>query len=190
MCSSDLDNGGAEEEERPEPEVRVFTLLWHALTNWMTHDTVRWAKSLRDSHENSKHEDHNTLSVDIEWTPIVDRTDIGASRCAGVLAMIRLYLGGCMEELNHPPEERRRAVKRLNDIMRTFDYTQENPKLEASHWKVMTCILLDAVLIETRDDPILMTPPSVAAVGMTVDEFEYLSRKAVLTFDHVERGSN
>jgi hypothetical protein len=184
-----------------QPEVRAFTLLWDALTTWMTHDTVVWVKALRDSHQ--KHKEStigNTNNINAtasitkamlgnnnnsEWSPMVDRSDIGASRCAGVLAMIRLYIGQCMEELNHPLESRRNAEKRLNDIMRTFDYSRENPKLTAGHWKAMACILLDTVLIETReaDSALIQVPSFVANIGMSKEEFEYLSRKAVLTFE-------
>jgi len=181
-----------------QPEIRAFTLLWDALTNWMTHDTVLWVKALRDSHQKGSSSTNNSdvktsamldnnnnlTNIDAEWSPMVDRSDIGASRCAGVSAMIRLYLGKCMEELNRPMESRRTAVKRLNDIMRTFDYSRENPKLSAGHWKAMACVLLDAVLIESReaDSALIRIPPSVANVGMSKEEFEYLSRKAVLIF--------
>jgi len=187
---SDIDDGNnnKEKETSPvQPEVRAFILLWNALTNWMTHDTVEWMKALRDSHNNNKNGTVTTTlnNDDNEWAPMVDRSDIGASRRAGVLAMIRLYMGQCMEQLNHPLESRRKAERRLNDIMRTFDYSCENPKLTASHWKAMACILLDAVLIETRaaDSAMIQIPPSVVKIGMTKDEFKYLSRKAVLTFE-------
>ena len=167
------------------PEIRAFTLLWNALINWMTPETVTWVKTLRDNHGHNldNNNSSNSMKMDSEWSPIVDRSDIGTSRCAGVMAMIRLYLRGCMNELDQQPENKRKAEKRLNDVMRTFDYTQDNPKLAASHWKVMACILLDMVLIETRSEPVVDLPPSVSAVGMTLDEFQYLSRKAVLTFD-------
>eukprot|EP00535_Pseudo-nitzschia_heimii_P010601 CAMPEP_0197177348 /NCGR_PEP_ID=MMETSP1423-20130617/2982_1 /TAXON_ID=476441 /ORGANISM="Pseudo-nitzschia heimii, Strain UNC1101" /LENGTH=598 /DNA_ID=CAMNT_0042626881 /DNA_START=69 /DNA_END=1865 /DNA_ORIENTATION=+ len=175
---------------------RAFILLWNALTDWMTHDTVLWVKALRDNHEKERFSNNNndgiasaklgcnndSKNIDTEWSPMVDRSDIGASRCAGVLAMIRLYLGQCMEELNHPLESRRKAEKRLNDIMRTFDYSRDNPKLTADHWKAMTCILLDAVLIESRDT-LVSIPQSVAKIGMSMEEFEYLSRKSVLIFE-------
>jgi hypothetical protein len=199
FMGSDVEiNNNDDNEERgnsSNPEIRAFTLLWNALTDWMTYETVVWVKGLRDSHNNKIKKDTNNgddhrnnststiMSMDNEWTPMFDLSDIGASRCAGVLAMIRLYLGRCMDELNQKTEDRRRAEKRLNDIMRTFDYTQENPKLTSSYWKAMACILLDMVLIETRAYPIVDIPFSVKAVGMTLVEFEYLSRKAVLTFD-------
>jgi len=194
----DIDDETDSNSTARQPKVRAFTLLWDALTNWMTHDTVAWVKTLRDSHhkENSNGNSNNVNAsamldnndnskiMDTEWSPMVDRSDIGASRCAGVLAMIRLYIGKCMEELNHPLESRRKAVKRLTDIMRTFDYSRENPKLSAGHWRAMACVLLDVVLIETReaDSALLRVPPSVAKIGMSKEEFEYLSRKAVLIF--------
>jgi hypothetical protein len=200
LLGSDIDTDDESQSTSTarQPEVRAFTLLWDALTNWMTHETVVWVNALRDSHQTESTsvgiDDANTTSVpekyihskrmDTEWSPMVDQSDIGASRCAGVLAMIRLYLGPCMEELNHPLEWRRKAEKRLNDIMRTFDYSRENPKLTAGHWKAMACILLDVVLIETReaDSASIRVPPSVANMGMSKEEFEYLSRKAVLIF--------
>jgi len=192
---NDDENGDASAHR--QPEVRAFTLIWEALTSWMTHDTVLWVKALRNGHLKNQNDkknvnasenpdnNNNLTSIDTEWSTMVDRSDIGASRCAGVLAMIRLYLRNCMEELNHPLESRRKAEKRLNDIMRTFDYSRENPKLSAAQWKGMACVLLDAVLIETReaDSSLILVPPSVAKIGMSKEEFEYLSRKAVLIFE-------
>ena len=197
LLGSDIDDADDENEctlaDRPI-QVKAFALLWDAMTNWMTHETVVWMKSLREtfkttqnhdllenSNGHSKNYNNNNSNMDTEWTPMVDKSDIGASRCAGVMAMLRLYLGRCMEELGHPVESRRKAEKRLNDLMRTFDYSRENPKLTAGHWKAMACVLLDAVLIETRGANRL--PISVAKMGMTKAEFEYLSRKAVLIFE-------
>lgn len=186
----DIDDENDNTSTGRQSKVRAFTLLWDALTNWMTHDTVLWVKTLRDSHHNGNastmlDSNNNSKTMDVEWSPMIDRSDIGASRCAGVLAMLRLYLGRCMEELNHPLESRRKAEKRLNDIMRTFDYSLENPKLTADHWKAMACILLDMVLIETREaeTALIQIPPSVAKIGMSKEEFEYLSRKALLIFE-------
>lgn len=180
MASDADDDWDAEddEEERPLPEPRAFRLLWQALTNWMTHATVSWVMTLEDT-ENAE---RNRAMIETECTPMVDRSDIGASRCAGVMAMLRLYLSGCMSELGHTSEERRRSEKRLTDILRTFDYSRENPRLQVNLWKAMTCILLDMVLVETRSDPITQLPPSVAAVGMTIEEFRYLTRNTVTTF--------
>jgi hypothetical protein len=184
LMGSDVnDDGDANdddnEEDRHSREPRAFLLLWQALTNWMTHITVSWVVALEDAENGRQHR----AVMETEWAPMVDRSDIGASRCAGVMAMIRLNLSGCMGELGQPAEGRRRAEKRLTDILRTFDYSRENPRLPVSLWKAMTCILLGMVLVETRSDPSTsQLPPSVAAVGMTLEEFRYLARTTVTTF--------
>eukprot|EP00531_Pseudo-nitzschia_arenysensis_P018091 CAMPEP_0116126198 /NCGR_PEP_ID=MMETSP0329-20121206/6209_1 /TAXON_ID=697910 /ORGANISM="Pseudo-nitzschia arenysensis, Strain B593" /LENGTH=575 /DNA_ID=CAMNT_0003620275 /DNA_START=78 /DNA_END=1805 /DNA_ORIENTATION=- len=202
LLGSDIEDEDEEDEPERPLQVKAFTLLWDALTNWMTHETVVWMKALQEKQNNNNQTmcDNNPATFglllgdnddddDKEWAPMVDKSDIGASRCAGVLAMLRLYLGQCMDELGHKVESRRKADKRLNDLMRTFDYSRENPKLSSAHWKAMACILLDAVMIESRNhqDKLLVVqqqlPPSVAKVGMSSAEFEYLSRKAVLVFD-------
>eukprot|EP00536_Pseudo-nitzschia_multiseries_P009736 jgi/Psemu1/288645/fgenesh1_pg.281_\ len=218
LLASDVDETDDDHENdddnnnNKEPEVRAFTLLWSALTNWMTHDTVEWVKTLRETQgtqttpttaekggaatsAGATVAEHTTTTAtthsDTEWTPMVDRSDVGASRCAGVSAMLRLYLGRCLDELHHPTESRRRAEKRLNDVLRTFDYSRENPKLSARHWRAMACVLLDMVMVEARGvsgtgtgtESSLDVPPSIAGVGMTKIEFEYLSRKAVPTFE-------
>eukprot|EP00533_Pseudo-nitzschia_delicatissima_P002463 CAMPEP_0116104180 /NCGR_PEP_ID=MMETSP0327-20121206/14307_1 /TAXON_ID=44447 /ORGANISM="Pseudo-nitzschia delicatissima, Strain B596" /LENGTH=513 /DNA_ID=CAMNT_0003596393 /DNA_START=107 /DNA_END=1648 /DNA_ORIENTATION=+ len=174
LMGSDLDTDDEVEPAERPLQIKAFSLLWEALTNWMTHQTVIYMKSL----ESGKVD--NALR---EWTPMVDRSDIGASRCAGVLAMLRLYIGQCLEELGHPIESRKTADKRFSDLMRTFDYSRENPKLTAGHWRAMACVLLDACLVETRSGTAKVPPTSVAKMGMTLAEFEYLSRKAVLIFD-------
>ncbi|KAL3920759.1 MAG: hypothetical protein SGILL_003091 [Bacillariaceae sp.] len=163
-----------EDDHGPDRTPRAFRLLWDALSGWMTPETVAWVKALSDSGGNGVDEN--------EWTPMVDRSDIGASRCAGVMAMLKLYLSGCMEELSYPPAERRRAEKRLTDILRTFDYSRENPKLHVSHWKGMTCILLDMVMHDTRLAPTNQVPSSVADLDMSLEEYDYLTKKTIATF--------
>ena len=174
LMGSDLETDDEIEPAERPLQIKAFSLLWEALTKWMTHETVVYMKSLETGSA-------ETLQQH-QWTPMVDKTDIGASRCAGVLAMLRLYIGQCLEELGHPIGYRKTADKRFSDLMRTFDYSRQNPKLTAGHWRALACVLLDACLVETRSST-NKVPPSVAKMGMTFAEFEYLSRKAVLIFD-------
>lgn len=75
---------------------------------------------------------------------------------------------------------------RLGDFLRTFDYSREAPKLGVKMWKAITCILLDLVMIESRREASVATvPPAVSAVEMTIDEYRYLTRSAVQTFQAV-----
>ena len=48
----------------------------------------------------------------------------------------------------------------------------------------MTTILLDLVLVETRekDTASIVVPPSAKAVGMAIEEFRYITRSAVQGF--------
>jgi hypothetical protein len=163
-------------DNRPEQKPRAFLLLWDALSTWMTPQTVDWVKALEDTSGSSGLFNQN------EWTPMVDRSHIGSSRCAGVMAMLKLYLSGCMEELQYPLDERRKAEKRLTDLLRTFDYSRENPKLHVSHWKAMTCVLLEMVMKVTNENHVHQVPPSVADLDMSLEEYQYLTQKTITTF--------
>ena len=74
---------------------------------------------------------------------------------------------------------------RLGDFLRTFDYSREAPKLGVKMWKAITCILLDMVMVETREAAVETVPPAVSAVEMSLDEYRYLTRSAVQTFQAV-----
>ena len=96
--------------------------------------------------------------------------------------MVKLYLPSSIKELGYSNEVRRTAENRLGDLLRTFDYSREAPKLEVDLWKAMTSIFLDMVLIETRKDPLETLPPSAEKMGMALDEYRYLTRSSLHTF--------
>jgi hypothetical protein len=169
-----FDYNYGDDGEIAELEIRAFRNFWDALSDWITPEAVDWMARLERPGGGEKLQNNN------EWTPQVDRSDVGASRCAGLMAMIKLYLPRSLDELQHPKDIRRTAEKRLGDFLRTFTYAHEAPKLQTKLWKAMTCIFLDMVLIETRQPDKL--PPSVQAVGMTLDEYRYLTQSAVPTF--------
>eukprot|EP00980_Cylindrotheca_fusiformis_P021173 scaffold8136_cov127-Cylindrotheca_fusiformis.AAC.13 len=175
----DYDDDG-EAEVAPPPLPRAFTLIWTALAEWLTPEAVEWMARLEHPEKSSS--SSNEPLYRNGWTPQVDRSDIGASRCAGLMAMIKMYLPSSMDAMNHPADMRRTAEHRIGDFLRTFDYSSEAPKLPTKMWKTITCILLDMVLIETRAKTVDSVPPSVEAVGMTIEEYKYLTRKAVQTF--------
>jgi hypothetical protein len=174
---------GFHEEDKvvvEEAPLRSFSLIWSAFLEWLTFESVEWMARLEGTAENG---DKPPLYSN-DWTPHVDRSDIGASRCAGLMAMIKMYLPSCMVALNHPEDMQRTAEHRIGDLLRTFDYSSEAPKLPTKMWKAITCILLDMVMLETRPKSIESVPPTVEAVGITIDEYKYLTRSAVQTFHH------
>ena len=168
----------SDEVEQTEVQPRAFSLVWSALSSWLTPEAVDWIARLERLDDTSHAPLHNN-----ERALQVDKSDIGASRCAGLMAMIKMYLPSSMKELKHPDDRRRMAELRIGDFLRTFDYSREAPKnLGVKMWKAITCILLDMVLVETREASVERVPPSVVTVGMTKDEYRYLTRSAVQTF--------
>jgi hypothetical protein len=216
----------SDDEEVPEPQPRAFRKFWDALTDWITHEAVQYVASLErqaketngddddddDATKSSsssilqQHSTNTTMNTNNNMGTLqVDRSDIGASRCAGLMAMVKLYLPSILvKELKRPPGVQRVAEQRLANLLRTFNYSREAPKLGVKLWKAMTCIFLEMVLVENTipttttttttssrtsdvgadDEPsaVVRVPPSVTAVGMTKDEYTYLTRKAIQTF--------
>lgn len=168
------DYGIEEDDDVRQP--RVFRLLWDTLAEWFTPEGAQYLSHLVVTTSESD-------SAGTPWKPpAIERSDIEASRCAGLMAMVKLYLPNSLEELGFPQELRRTADIRLGELLRSFSYVLEAPKLPAKLWKAMTCILLEIVLVENQKVEILTLPRSVAAVGMTMDEYRYLSRTAVKNF--------
>jgi hypothetical protein len=175
-----FDDGGDQDDE-VEIQPRAFRLLWDTLLEWITHEAVQYIAYLTETATDSS-------SSQLSWTPPrIDRSDVEASRCAGLMAMVKLYLPKSLEELGYQSELRRTADMRLGELLRSFNFVQDAPKLPVKLWKAMTCILLEIVLVErsTKDEintKKMALPPSVANVEMTMEEYRYLTRSAFKTF--------
>jgi len=187
MARDELDEEGyfqdhALEEVEEVRQPRVFRLLWDTLAEWFTPEAAQYLSYLIATFTSGS-ADGSSSSSGMTWKPpVIARSDIEASRCAGLMAMIKLYLPSILQELAFPQELRRTADIRLGELLRSFNYVLEAPKLPVKLWKTMTCILLELVLVERQKDEMLTIPPSAAAVGMTMDEYRYLSRSAVKNF--------
>jgi hypothetical protein len=164
-----------DEEDRPEAQPRAFILLWTALSEWSTPQAVEWLTKLNAS------KDPSNLITATEWTPHYDRSDVGSSRCAGLMAMLKMNVPTCLVQLQQPVNTRRVVEQRLGDWLRTLDYSLASPKLNLPLWKAMTCVLLDMVLVEARKTTPDNLPAVISAVGMTWDEYRYLTRSALLS---------
>lgn len=165
------------DQEEMERLPRPFRLLWETFSEWITPQAVDYLTFLKDSVAND--------SLDRKWRePVMERSDIEASRCAGLMAMVKLYLPKCLEELGFAQELRRTADMRLGELLRMFNYVQEAPKFPVKLWKAMTCILLAIVLAEHHNEQNeqITLPPCIKAIEMTMDEYRYLSRSAVKAF--------
>lgn len=178
-----FDDDGNPDDQEVEREPRAFRLLWETLSEWITPEAIQYIAHITASATKNS-PDQPTWNA-----PHIQRSDVEASRCAGLMAMVKLYLPKSLEELGYPLELRRTADVRLGEFLRTFCYVQEAPKLPVKLWKAMTCILLEIVLVEERgtkeevDLRKMTLPPSIATVEMTVEEYRYLTRSVVKIFE-------
>jgi hypothetical protein len=153
-------------EETPAAEPRAFINLWETLSAWVTPEAV---ELLKEWHEG------DTMEVSPDWVPVVDTSEIAASRCAGLMALLNMNLRRSLKELGHPSDVDRVAKHRLADLLRTFNYSRPTARLDTGMWRAMTCVLL-CIVLSKKDDKSIDTPASAAAVGIAVDEYTYLTQ--------------
>ena len=103
----ETENYESDDEDVQEAQPRAFSFVWNALSLWLTPEAVEWMARLEGQRESSD----TPALYNNERTLQVDKSDIGASRCAGLMAMIRMYLPSSMKELKHPDDMRRIAGK-------------------------------------------------------------------------------
>mmetsp|Transcript_9244 Transcript_9244/g.14205 ORF Transcript_9244/g.14205 Transcript_9244/m.14205 type:complete len:586 (-) Transcript_9244:1033-2790(-) len=161
--------------ERRAP--RAFMEIWNALTQWITPQAVELLQNYQGRTTNS-------LDTTIDWTPQVDRSDIGASRCAGLMSILKMHRAKGFRELMVDGTNHRMAETRLADLLRTMDFSQPTPKLNTNLWRAMTVIFLRMVLYRkdgnspmTIDDNTV--PDSIKIVGMTKEEYLYLTQSSL-----------
>lgn len=171
------------EDVLPASEPRAFMKMWMALIDWITPEAVALVREWRKI--DSEH------SILPDWVPQVDRSDVGASRCAGLMSMLKMHISHSMDELGRSQEDKRLAETRLADFSRTLDYSRPMVKFDSRMWKAMTCVLLDMVLMDSKgtDNADVAVPPAVNAVGITPDEYRYLTRSAVTSFGASSSGT-
>lgn len=103
----ETENYESDDEEVEEAQPRAFSLVWNVLSLWLTPEAVEWMARLEGPGESSD----TPAFYNNERTLQVDKSDIGASRCAGLMAMIKMYLPSSMKELKYPDDMRRIAGK-------------------------------------------------------------------------------
>ena len=177
----DLMGNDSEEEETIAPP-RAFRVLWECLAQLITPESCMFLRRLE--RETKTNDTSNYL---ITATP---SSDLGASRSNGFIAMLRMYISRSLQELKQPVESRRTVEQRLQGLVLSFNFSRPAAKLDTKHWKALTCVLLEIVLfLDTSIDeangrvPQRTLPRSVHAVGMTNEEYRYLVKSTIKTFD-------
>lgn len=151
-------------------EPRAFIKIWEALTAWITPEAVTMIMGWQEGDNGSIMEVSHG-----DWAQVVDTSEIAASRCAGLMALLNMNLQRSLKELDQPIDVDRGAKHRLADLLRTFNYSRPTARLDTKLWRAMTCILLEMVLAlnhSKSSEP----PASAKAVGITADEYYYLTQ--------------
>jgi len=200
---SELDNA----EIFPAPTIRPFMVLWNALSGWITPQAV----SVVRKHKSELFNSAADLPITPESTtgPIQNAgmSDICDSRCAGLMNMLKMNFSKALSDLGYNSEDGytlRIAETRLGEFIQCFDYSEPMVKFQSEMWRALTVILLNIVLPKhdiahegkaggvMKDETLageLPLPSSLAAIGMTMEEYKYLSSSAIPSLD-VGSGNN
>mmetsp|Transcript_13830 Transcript_13830/g.20688 ORF Transcript_13830/g.20688 Transcript_13830/m.20688 type:complete len:610 (-) Transcript_13830:170-1999(-) len=184
------------DEEKPEPEERPFLKLWTALSTWVTHESTILLREWKNELSAGIPKDKDVTTTTLR-TPY-DTSDVGSSRCAGFMSMLKMNVPKCLSEFisfyistttkNDKGYIQRIAETRLSNLVRTFDYTEPMVKLNGTLWKVLTFVMMEIVFLphicrggeqEVDANDSLMLPMAAKSIGMTVDEYRYLTQSAL-----------
>jgi hypothetical protein len=146
----DNDEHAAELEDlhvlRQPLEPRAFSLLWTAITQWVTPHSVALLEEWKQQQQDETTTSRTTTNSHVLST-VADRSDVEASRCAGLQAMLKMNLPRAMEELHLPTDLRKFLDIHLAELLSTFDYTYPIAvKMDMNMWRAMTCVFVDMVL--------------------------------------------
>ena len=192
-----MDFFGADEDDsvgEPEAAPKAFILLWNAMSSWITPETTAQIQQWQAEQE-AAGGDAAALIPSSTLRQPYDLSDIGASRCGGLMSMIKMHLPRALEELGYNKSDghvRRLAQSRLANFVRTFNFTDASPKFDSSLWRALTVILVDicfpsSVLFpdiaqstqEGSEGQSPSIPSSIAQCGISESEYKYLVNSAM-----------
>lgn len=171
-----------EEQALPETtEKRAFSILWKAISNWITPEACE-AALLFSSEENNSN---------ITELLQVDTSDIGSSRCGGLMSMIKLHLSRAFLEIKLVDDTTQQLLveRRLAVLFMRFDFTLPMVKLDSAMWQALTVLFVDIVLPSTTEseNEINIIPTSALAVGLSIEEYRYLTRSLFVVYKSDEQ---
>ena len=193
-----MDFFGADEDDsvgEPEPAPKAFILLWNAMSSWITPETTAQIQEWQAEQE-AAGGDAAALIPSSTLRQPYDLSDIGASRCGGLMSMIKMHLPRALEELGYNKSDghvRRLAQSRLANFLRTFNFSDASPKFDSSLWRALTVILVDICFPSSLLFPDIIAqnrqqggegqsqslPASISQCGISDSEYEYLVNSAM-----------
>mmetsp|Transcript_8266 Transcript_8266/g.12396 ORF Transcript_8266/g.12396 Transcript_8266/m.12396 type:complete len:437 (-) Transcript_8266:2558-3868(-) len=175
-------------------EMRAFLIIWQTLSRWVTPATIELLQG-QCIDDKPTIEPQSTAAEESSNNEISERrsVEIGASRRSGIMSMIRMYIARSMTELKRMPQQTqqqkdtlndtRKIEQRLADLVRTFDIDGPVANFNTKQWKTMTTILIVISFPSLGTDSISL-PASAQSLGMTTDEYRYLTRSALTSLSN------
>ena len=185
--NDDDDDSSSDEADMLSPQQRPFLILWNAIAQWVTPQAVSYVRHVQQ-HQTTVTE--SDIQQQKQPTPTIPRSDVAASRCAGLMAMLKMHTATCLQDdLHCSMDELRQAEQRLANLLRLFDFEQPMPKhLDTAMTRALTCILLDTVLCcnnssnNNDNDNNTELAASCQRVGLSPEEYRYLTKSAIVNF--------
>mmetsp|Transcript_17597 Transcript_17597/g.35146 ORF Transcript_17597/g.35146 Transcript_17597/m.35146 type:complete len:437 (+) Transcript_17597:212-1522(+) len=175
-------------------EMRAFLIIWQTLSRWVTPATIELLQG-QCIDDKSTTEPQSTAAEESSNNETTERrsVEIGACRRSGIMSMIRMYIARSMTELKRMPQQTqqqkdtlndtRKIEQRLADLVRTFDIDGPVANFNTKQWKTMTTILIVISFPSLGTDSISL-PASAQSLGMTTDEYRYLTRSALTSLSN------
>lgn len=98
-----------EENAAVEPEPRSFRVIWETLSQWLTPSSIQLVQQYQEEHERGEKKSNNTLQPFPSKYPgennatddpnVRNSVDVGASRRAGIMSMLKLNVARSLSEL-------------------------------------------------------------------------------------------
>ena len=191
-----MDFFGADEDDsvgEPEPAPKSFILLWNAMSSWITPETTAQIQEWQVEQEAAS---PSAVVPSSTLRQPYDLSDIGASRCGGLMSMIKMHLPRALEDLGYDKSNghvRRLAQSRLANFVRTFDFSAaSSPKFDSSLWRALTVVFVDIcfpssvlypdVAQKSQEGATGQTPyapTSISQCGISASEYKYLVNSAM-----------
>jgi hypothetical protein len=171
-------------------EMRAFLTIWQTLSRWVTPVTIEFLQCQDTTKKLTPEPQWSTVTEESPNNETSERrsVEIGASRRSGIMSMIRMYIARSITELKRMPNQtqqqkdalndQRKVEQRLANLVQTFDINGPVANFNAKQWKVMTTILIVISFPSLETDSVTL-PASAQTLGMTTDEYRYLTRSAL-----------
>lgn len=188
-------NSEASDDSDTEPalgERGAFRKLWEILVQWATPATFQLVCQYSNTGE-LQNEPVDQGVTDVAVSDVTDNQhnhennsrntiDVGASRRAGIMNMIRMNISRSLSELKsqHDVTDRRKVEKCLADLVNTFDCTGATADFDMKLWRGMTTILIAIVAPAPAEAQTAQLPKSIATLGIASEEYRYLTRRALV----------